>query len=303
MAVYIKLFLAAVIWGGTFVAGRVVAAEADPYAASFLRYLIASAVLLAITARYHRGLPGLSGRQWRIVLLLAASGVVAYNVCFFSGLKFISAGRASLIIATNPMFIALMAHLIFREQLNRLQKCGVLLSIGGAMIVISRGSPATLLTDAVGLGELFIIGAVVSWVSFSLLGKWILSDLSPLVSVSYASAAGTLGLFIPAYLRGVVPAMGTYGVQTWLGLVYLGLLGTALAFVWYYQGIQKIGPTRSGLFINFVPVSAVTLAVLILNEPLSPSLVIGALTVTGGVYLTRTPQRIKGKSGVSRSAP
>ena len=92
----------------------------------------------------------------------------------------------------------------------------------------------------------------------------------------------------PAYGHGVFQAMGGYSGKTWLALVYLGLLGTAVAFVWYYQGLRKVGPTRSGLFINFVPVSAVTLAILILDEPLSLSLVLGALTVIAGVYLTRT---------------
>ena len=302
MGIYIKLFLMAVIWGGTFVAGRIVAPEADPYSASFLRYVIASAALLAVTYRQHGGLPNLTGRQWGAVVLLAASGVVAYNVCFFNGLRHIPASRASLIIATNPIFIALMARLIFKEHLSTIQKWGVLLSICGVMIVITRGSPASLLSDAVGWGEVCIAGAVVSWVSFSLLGTWILSDLSPLISVSYASAAGTLGLLVPAYGHGVFQAMGSYSGKTWLGLVYLGLLGTAVAFVWYYDGIRKVGPTRSGLFINFVPVSAVALAVLILKEPLSPSLIIGALTVIAGVYLTRTVPKHK-RRAASRKQP
>jgi drug/metabolite transporter (DMT)-like permease len=71
----------------------------------------------------------------------------------------------------------------------------------------------------------------------------------------------------------------------------LGLFGTVLGFVWYYQGIQRIGPVRAGLFINFVPVFALLLAFFILKEPVTPSLLIGAVLVSSGVYLTTLGSR------------
>jgi drug/metabolite transporter (DMT)-like permease len=66
----------------------------------------------------------------------------------------------------------------------------------------------------------------------------------------------------------------------------LGIFGTVIGFVWYYQGIKAIGPTRAGQFINFVPMSAIVLAFLLLNEPLTSSLLLGALFVITGVYIT-----------------
>jgi drug/metabolite transporter (DMT)-like permease len=75
-------------------------------------------------------------------------------------------------------------------------------------------------------------------------------------------------------------------LSVWGNVIYLGVLGTVVGFVWFYQGIQKIGPTRAGLFINFVPISAVIMANLILDEPLTWSLVAGVVMVSGGVYLT-----------------
>jgi drug/metabolite transporter (DMT)-like permease len=71
-----------------------------------------------------------------------------------------------------------------------------------------------------------------------------------------------------------------------LGIFYLGIFGTVVGFVWYYEGIKKIGPTKASLFINFVPVSAVILAFLILDEPITLSLFIGTILVCAGVYLT-----------------
>jgi len=83
--------------------------------------------------------------------------------------------------------------------------------------------------------------------------------------------------------------MKYYMTSEWISIFYLGFFGTVLGFVWYYEGIKKIGPTRAGLFINFVPVTAIILAFLILKEPLTLSLLVGALFVCSGVYLTNRP--------------
>ena len=72
----------------------------------------------------------------------------------------------------------------------------------------------------------------------------------------------------------------------WVSIAYLGVMGTVVGFVWYYEGLRQLGPTRAGLFINFVPIFAIILAYLLLGEPITRSLVIGAGLVCCGVYLT-----------------
>ena len=154
------------------------------------------------------------------------------------------------------------------------------------MIVISRGDLSALLTDNIGWGELYIFCCVLSWVAFSLLGKTVVRDMSPLVSVSYASAIGALSLVVPACFEGLIRDLSHYTGLEWLGIFYLGFFGTVLGFVWYYEGIKNIGPTKASQFINFVPISAVILAFFFLDEPVTPSLVIGTILVCSGVYLT-----------------
>jgi drug/metabolite transporter (DMT)-like permease len=76
----------------------------------------------------------------------------------------------------------------------------------------------------------------------------------------------------------------------WSCISYLGIFATVIGFVWYYQGVQRLGPTKTGLFINFVPVFAILCAFIILQEPITRSLVVGTVLVISGVYLTnRTP--------------
>ncbi|MGD8371956.1 MAG: DMT family transporter [Syntrophobacterales bacterium] len=292
--IYIKLFVTAILWGGTFIAGRVVARDVGPFSAAFFRFAIASIFLLIITYKVEKKLPPVRKGQVIPLILLGMTGVFSYNVFFFKGLKLVHAGRASVIIASNPVFIALFASYFFKEKLSLIKFVGIIISVTGAIVVISRGNPIEILKGSAGLGEFFIFCCVMSWVAYSLIGKAVMKDLSALVSVSYSSVVGAVGLFIPAYLEGMVQHVSHYTKTEWLGIFYLGFFGTVLGFVWYYEGIKAIGATKASQFINFVPISAVVLAFFLLAEPITSSLVIGTLMVCAGVYLTNSTYVRKG---------
>lgn len=286
MIVYVKLLLTAFFWGGTFIAGRIVAQGVSPFSAAFLRFAVASFLLIVITQKIEGGLPRLKRDQIIPVVLLGMTGVFAYNVLFFLGLQTVTASRASVIIAMNPIFIALFAFFLFRERLSGINAAGILLCVTGAVVVISHGSPPALLRGDVGRGELYILGCVASWVLYSLIGKRAMQEISPMAAVTYSCLIGGALLFLPAWIEGLPADAGGYRMADWLGIAFLGVFGTVLGFTWYYEGIQTIGASRAAVLINFVPVSAVVLAFLILREALDLSLLIGGTMVIGGAYLT-----------------
>jgi drug/metabolite transporter (DMT)-like permease len=288
MLIYLKLLLTAIFWGGTFVAGRSLAQNVGPFSAAFFRFAIASVFLVFLTWKIEGKLSALKKSQILPVLLLGMTGVFCYNLFFFKGLKLIEAGRAAIIIANNPIFIAIFSAVFFKEKLNAVKTAGIMISVSGAIVAISRGNLAELLQGNIGWGEFYIFLCVASWVVFSLLGKAVMSGLSPLASVTYSSLTGTIMLFIPAFREGLTNCIH-YSMSDWWNIFYLGFFGTVLGFVWFYEGINQIGPTKAGLFINFVPISAILSAYLILDEPLTISLLIGTLLVTAGVYLTNRP--------------
>ncbi|MGE0084375.1 MAG: DMT family transporter [Desulfococcaceae bacterium] len=286
--IYLKLMLTAFFWGGTFVAGRMLSGHVPPCSAAFLRFALAATLLLILTRMLEGKLPLLKKEQILPVILLGLTGVFSYNILFFKGLELISAGRASLIIAMNPICITLFSVLFFREKPGFVRIGGILLSVCGAVVVISKGDLGNIIGSGLGRGEVFIFGCVASWVTFSLIGRSVLTGLSPLVSICYSSIIGAVALFFPAYSEGVLSNMGNYAFSDWMSIAYLGIFGTVIGFIWYYQGIRSIGPVKAGLFINFVPISAIFLAFLILKEPLTFSLLTGAILVVSGVYLTNT---------------
>ncbi len=293
MKIYLKLLLTAIFWGGTFVAGRLVAQNVGPYSIAFLRFAMASILLMLLTWRIEGKLPKLKKSQIMPVVLLGITGIFIYNIMFFKGLKIIEAGRASLIIATCPIFITICSAFFLKEKISPVKGLGIAISVCGAAIVISKGNISRIFQGSLGLGELYIFCCVLSWVAYSLIGKAVMNNLSPLASVSYSAVVGAVALAVPAFFEGLAQNIASQSAIDWLCISYLGVFGTVIGFVWYYQGVERIGPTKAGLFINFVPISAILCAFFILREPITPSLAAGAVLVISGVYLTNRTAKVK----------
>ena len=289
MKTYLKLYGVSFFWGGTFVAGRLLAADTHPVTSAFFRFAIASILLCLAVLHVEGRLPKLNMRQILAVAALGLTGIFAYNLFFFNGLAHIEASRAALIIALNPVAITLCSALIYREQLPLSRIFGIPLSVFGALVVISRGSLDLLFAGGIGRGELLISGCVLSWTLYSVIGKTAMRGLSPLAAVCWSSLAGSLMLLGPALCFGSFGEALSLAGTSWLCIAYLGLFGTVIGFYWYFQGIQTIGPSRAAVFINFVPVNGVLLATFLLGEPLDLSLVTGGLLVIGGAYLANAP--------------
>jgi drug/metabolite transporter (DMT)-like permease len=283
---YLSLVLTMLLWGGTFIAGRLLAGNVPPAGSAFLRFFIASLAMLAITRIVDGRLAWPRPKLWLPLLLLGLTGVFAYNVLFFYGLSQISAGRASLIVAGTPLVITVLAALFLNERLTRLKAAGVTISLIGAATVIGNGRPEAVFTGGFGPGEQALVGCVLSWSAYSLIGRSVLKSLSPLAAVCYSSLIGTALLIYPAVRSGLFNHLATLHPADWASLAYLGIGGTAIGFSLYYRGIKKIGAAKAGIFINLVPVFSLLLSWLILGETIKPVVLAGGLLVLAGVSLT-----------------
>lgn len=282
--IYLRLVLTTFFWGGTFIAGRYLAQTLPHFLAASLRFAFALLGLLGFALGTRQALRWPDRRQWGVALLLGASGIFAYNAGFFAGLAHLPASRAALIVAASPVMTLCAVQWIARARWSGRQVSGVLLSFAGAVIVVSRGDPVSLLGGAVGLGELYIFAAVVAWVAYTLITRYLARGLDALSLTFFATLCGALMLAVPAgfeLARGGWPALSW---QAWLALAYMGLLGTSLSFVWYSQAVAALGAARATQFTNLVPVFGVLLSVLLLGESLPWAGVLGGLLVVAGVW-------------------
>jgi drug/metabolite transporter (DMT)-like permease len=292
LGLYLRLTCVPFLWGGTFIAGRVISAHLPPATAGFIRFVFATLALL-VALHFTEGLRALttlSRRQLLGTMALGATGIFIYNLLFFTALSVLPAGRTSLIIALNPVVTLLLAATFLGDRLSPTRWLGVTLALLGVWIVVTRGDLSQI-AQSLGKGELSMFGAVSAWAVYTLLGRKLLQGLSPVLATLWAAIWGTLFLGLLA-LRDISSVhAGSFTPEVWAGLAFLGVLGTAVAFVWYYEGIRQLGAARTVVFNNLVPVFGVLLGWLILGEPLSVSLLAGGGLAIFGVFLVN---RVKG---------
>ncbi len=217
---------------------------------------------------------------------LGLTGVFMYNILFFSGLKTVPAGRAALIIAATPTFIALGSALIFKEKFTLGKISGFILALTGVATIIGNGNPVSIITQGASYGDLCIIGCVISWAAYSLAGKPITKKVHPIESVYWSCLFGTFMLLGPALYHGLISEIISASVIDYSCILYLAFLGTGLGFSWYFEAIREIGPSKTGIFINLVPVTAIILGALILGEEVGLSLLVGGTLTISGVWIT-----------------
>jgi drug/metabolite transporter (DMT)-like permease len=288
-SVYVKLILVALFWGGTFIAGRILAQAVPHMIAAAGRFAVACVFLLPLAYKLEGGLPRLNRSQLLATLALGVTGIFIYNVCFFAALSRMPAGRTALFVALTPIVTALALAVLFRERLDIRKWLGIASAFAGAAIILTRGELMGALHDnsqSVGLGELLMFCGISAWAAYTIIGRHALKGLSPIAATTYASLWGLLLLGCGAAFE--LPALDASRVtwQVLASIVYLGAFGTAISFIWYYEGVKAIGPARTSVFTNLVPVFGILLSAMLLQESILISMVVGGMLVIIGVTLT-----------------
>ena len=284
---YLKLLGAVTAWGGTFIAAKFAVEDTSVEMAALLRFVTASVVLLFILYSKFGLLPRVNRIQLGYILLLGLSGIASYNIFFFFGLQYVEAGRGALIITSNPLWVALGSALFFNQRLNLINLSGLLLCLVGVAVVLSKGQLLDLLSAGVGVGEWALLGCALSWAVYTLLGRQLMhskSPMTPLTLVTYSSISGSFLIALWMVFYGIKMEFNP-SVTLLSSIGYLSLLGTVAGFIWFFQGVQKIGASQSAVFVFFVPISAIILGYLWLDEAITISLLIGAIMIISGVTL------------------
>jgi drug/metabolite transporter (DMT)-like permease len=286
---YGRLVAVPAIWGGTFVGAKYVVASLTPLMGSFARYVVAVVALLVAAFVLERGLPKLTRSQLIATILLGALGVFAYNLFFMGAVHRLPASRAALIIALNPVITIVISSFVFGDKLRPHRWFGIFVALTGVWIVVSHGDVLSIASAGAGIGELMMLGAVTSWAIYTVIGRKVLVGLSPLAATNYAAIWGTLLLGIVAAPHIPELTAAQFDWRVIVSLLYLGVFGTAIAFVWYYISVKKLGTAITSIFTNLVPVFGVLISVLLLGEPLLPSMLVGGAVAIAGVMMVSRP--------------
>ncbi|MCL2523054.1 MAG: DMT family transporter [Betaproteobacteria bacterium] len=284
---YVKLVLAMAMWGGTWIAGRIIAREVTaPLAVAALRFVVAGLIVAGVMLLRGSGIPlPRDGKTWGLVWALGFFGIFLYAICFFYGLQHISAGRGALVVALNPVVILLLAWLAGKDQMTPKKALGCAIALAGCLTVIGNGDPLSLLRGSVGIGECLIVGCVLCWTAYTFIGWRASSHFSALATTLYACFTGAVLLGLAALTQGAI-MIEEWSWRVWGSMLFLAVFGTAIGYTWFTAAVQQLGAGRAAIFINLIPVFAVLQAALLLDERPGPSVLGGGLLVITGVWLT-----------------
>jgi drug/metabolite transporter (DMT)-like permease len=287
--------LAAVLLGASVVAARVAVREVPPLSLAVLRF--GQAFLLLAGAMLVLAPEGLrvARRRLPLLALLGAVYFAAFPITFNTGLRFTEASRGALMLASMPIWSAVLGRLV-GERLGGRQLAGVGLSVVGIGLAFAEpgwaaGGGAALLGDGL-LLLTGLLGAV-----YGLLAKRALAVQGPATVTAYAMAFGTLLVLPWALVEGLAPAVGRLDGRVLAAVVFLGVPGGAVAFLLWTVALSRLAPTSVAVYVNLNPLVAALLGVLLLAERRSGLFVLGFAAVLGGVLLVNWPGRHAGREG------
>jgi len=285
MLAYLALTTSAMVWGGSVVFQKSALSSFSPFEVSVLRGLGALLVLVPLWWWQEAGTVRFTARD--LLLFAALSlGVLGNHILTLFGLRDIGAGAAGIIIGASPVITALLSALLIRDVPFRFVVGGCALSFAGVALVAGSNGQANS-GESPWLGGTLIVLGLVSWALYTIGGRRAMERFSPL-TVNWTTLALSLIPQLPllffdqrAQLSGFrgVPASG------WLAVAYLIFFATALGQQAWLYGVKGIGPSRAGVFVNLIPVSALALSALVLGEPIGARKVIGIVLILAGVWL------------------
>ncbi len=289
-SLHLRLAIAALFWALTPIFGRLLASYSAPYLMAFGRFVVATGVLwLLLRASAER--VHIARADWRTFAALGLTGVCLHNVLVFVGVEHTEANRANVIFSTIAIMVALIDALWFRVLPRVGALLGIVLGIVGTAVVVADGSPMRLLTSAANYGDLIILLSAASWAIYSVIGRPLLTRYSPLVITYYAALCGTVLLapFVLLDADAILPLL--QDTKALAMLAFLGVLNSAIGFLWYYQAVAVLGAMTSSAYINLVPVFGLLLSAVVLGEMPSAALLVGGGLVLSALVLINRYQR------------
>ncbi|WP_072325819.1 DMT family transporter [Marinospirillum alkaliphilum] len=292
---YLLLILTTLFWGGNFVVGRAVHAEIPPIALAWWRWLLALVIILPFALRPLWQARGILRQHWKNLTLMSLLGVTGFNTLVYLGLQTLPASNAILLLSACPVFILAFSWWFFGDRVNQLQILGMLVSLGGIAILVSKGAPLDILSQlGSGNGNLWVLTAVISWALYSVMLRLRPAGLGGLAFFGLTTLIGLL-LLTPFYLYEML-VQGkslTFNTTSLLSISYVAVFASVAAFLFWNKGVEILTAARAGYFIHLIPVWGLLLASLFLAERLQLFHWLGMAFIFCGIWLATVLGRRK----------
>ncbi len=281
----LSLAFMATIWGANFAVMKLGASQFPPLAFNALRLAIGAIVVMAIVLV--RGVVWPERSIMRRLMLYGIIGNGLYQVCFVEALMRTSIANVAIMLASTPIWLALVGHMMGTELLSRRAWWGIALSFAGIFMVVVAGA------NAAGgphswTGDAISAAGVLAWTIYTLLMRPLTQSTDPIPLHALTLLGGSVPLVLVALPELSVTQWSTIRWGGWSALAYGAIMAIVVAYLLWYRGVRLIGPTRTAMYGNLQPIVALIVAALVLGEVPTVTQGVGCALTVAGLLLTRS---------------
>jgi drug/metabolite transporter (DMT)-like permease len=276
--------LAVIFWAFAFPVITVALEELNPENLAILRLFIASLIFFGYFVLKKETFSSLNKSDIPWLFLLGFVGISMYHLSINYGELYVSAGTASLIIATIPLFVVILASIFLKEHITLLKILGIIVSLVGVIIISLWGTPGITieiiyLSAAAAILLASFVGAI-----YTIGGKKLMKRYSPLSLTTYAFLFGNLGLLVfirPLFFEQVI----NLSWQVWVSVLFLAIFPTVLAYSFWYAALEVKPASELTVYLYFTPVISTLVSCLFFEESITIFYIIGGFLVILGLYI------------------
>lgn len=290
---YWKPLFAVLVWGASFIATKIALDETKPVTIVFARLILGIMFLAGVVLLKDRKF-AVPMRALRSIILLAL--IASFHLWIqVTGLQFTTAANTGWIIGLSPVFMAIIGVIFFHEKMNSIRIGGILLSLSGLILLISKGSLARIGLIS-NIGDFLVLASAFTWSIYSALNKKISLHFSPLLTIFYLFSFMALILAPFTLSREAIGTVIHMSHKAWLAIIFLGVFCSGIAYVLWAQALKEMEATAVGVFLYIEPFVTVFTAWLILQEHITLLTILSGLIITLGVFFVNWRPRVSVKA-------
>lgn len=279
------LVLPPLFWAGNFIVGRAIRDDISPVALSFLRSVVAFALLAPFAWPHVRAQVSWYRAHWVRVLLIGLCGVTAFNTLVYYGLHFTTATNGALLNSTTPLWILVLGALFLGRRIRAGQIVGLFVSLVGVGFVVLHGEPSRLMEMAFSPGDLIILVAVLGWGIYTLGLSTIPPEVNRLGLLLIHLGVAIVTLTPLLFLTADGDIFPEFTTTTVAAIFYIGMIASLLSLILFMKAVMLAGPTLAGQIVHLMPFFAAMLGALFLGEELHLYHATGFALILLGVFI------------------
>lgn len=292
LLIHIAMLLVTMIWGANFVAMKYLIDDIGSLHVALIRIGFAALVFGLVLLVRRRAIPRFPRSVWGLLLLVGLFGVVTNQLGISFGTGYLSAGVASMIATSTPIFTAIISRLMLGEPLTRRKLFGISMSFCGFMIVLLYGSGAAEFSIDSALGLLFGVCGPISWSIATVLSKPLMAEYDATMLTAVTTVIGGLMVLPLLFTQpGLAGEMAAFDWQSWLAVFVASFLSVVVAYTIWYRALRTLEPAQLAIYVYMVPVFGILFAAFVLGEAVTVFLLLGGATILVGVVIVNSGRR------------